>query len=120
MAKGYNLFIKSDSSSLSNGDEQKIVHENGKTSTHDNFLQSSQNFLKKIYKITFHSMSLSQKEQNSSDTCNNISEEKGKNSLDTSKTISIPSVTDRSLLESQVDLKSTSNEKPELKVCLIK
>ncbi len=91
MTHGYNRFIKSDSSIrdeqniFSKKETQMMSRENKKMSTHDNLRQSSQNFLKKLRKITLSSTSSNQNEEKSnpppektlSDTTKTTSESNG-------------------------------------------
>jgi len=128
MAKGYRGFIKSNSSLSSNRDEPKALsnneatkmeYENKQISSNDRFRQSSHKLIQKLRKIKFNSMSLSLEDDQSRDTPSNIPVDKRKSSFDVSKTISTPPIGAKPLLKFQVDSKLASNEKPELKVCLI-
>jgi hypothetical protein len=127
MAKECDPDIKIDSPSLSNRDKQKIllrresqkmVPENKKMSTNDNLRQLSQRLIYKLCRIRFNSVSSNQEEQNPNDSCNNTSEEKENNPPDISTTIPTLSVTCNVSLDSQVDVKVISNDKPKLKVYL--
>jgi len=128
MAKGYKGFIKSDSSLSSNRDEPKTLsnnvadkmeYENKKVSTNDSLRPSPNKLIQKLRKIRLGAISLSLDEDQSSDASSNTSVDKRKSSLDTLRTISTPAIASQPSLECQVDSKLASNERPELKVCLI-
>jgi len=95
-----------------------MVPENKKMSTNDNLRQLPQRLIYKLCRIRFNSVSSNQEEQNPNDSCNNTSEEKENNPPDISTTIPTLSVTCNVSLDSQVDVKVISNDKPKLKVYL--
>ena len=120
MTKGYNISNKSGTSLSMNVVEQEIF---SKTeiqnviepikSIDDKFRQRSQRFLTKLRKITIQSISSNPEEENKSQ------EKQNKSSIMSTMT-STPPMDGGSILESRVDLGSTSKEEPKLQVCLIK
>lgn len=128
MAKDYNPFAKSGPSIVLNDSEQKIdvknepkrlVYENKKMVINDNPLQSSQNFLKKICKITINSLLLNQEELKSNDISGYSSDGKENISRRLSRKFSAPIILRRGLSETPADSTTIAAEKPLPKVCVI-